>query len=310
MSQTSGTTLIRETAQAAFWQNFEAFPDVMQNLAFRVTSTSDQETYPWLDAAPSVREMKGGRIPKSVAEREWTIKNKMWENTVEVGYPLVKYGKLGAIAALVGNLGAKARANVFKQISTLMSTGDATTCYDGQYFFDSDHADSGAPYTTSQDNDLTSNITTTTAPTDTEWATAVRGAIDTLYSFKDSEGDPVMPTPDTEIIVMVPPGYRAVSKRIEKVDTIAGSVGNDLKGEYRTVVNPWLDAPATTAEFFVFNAGGARKPFIWQVADDVYLEDDMGGDNEFHTKAVNFGSFGYYNVDYGDWRYAIRHIFT
>ena len=25
---------------------------------------------------------------------------------------------------------------------------------------------------------------------------------------------------------------------------------------------------------------------------------------------VAFGSFGYYNVGYGDWRYTTRHIFT
>lgn len=307
---TMSTALLRATAKAAFWQNFESFPDIMDGLAMRVDSDADQETYPWLQYAPGVQEFSGSRSKRPVPSISWTIKNKKFENTVPIAYELRRHNKIGAVSALVGNLGAKARAYPNELMSDLINTGHSSTGYDSQYFFDTDHADPGAAYTTSQDNDLTTAIVLATSPTDVEFAAAVRGAINALYGFKDGDGDPVMPSPNSRIIVMVPPGYKSIAERVQVVDQLTGPVGNDLKGRYETVTNPWLSAPGTAASFYVFNAGGVRKPFIYQVADPIMLEDDAGGDNEYNTKEVSFGSFGYYNVGYGDWRYAVKHLFT
>jgi phage major head subunit gpT-like protein len=307
---TMSTALLRATARAAFWQNFESFPDIMGGIAFRTTSDADQETYPWLAYAPGVREMTGSRTKRPVPALDWTIRNRKWENSVPIAYELRRFGKIGAVQALVGNLGQKARAYPNALISTLIDNGTATLCYDGQFFFDSDHTDPGASYSTNQSNLTTSDITTTTAPTDVEFAAAVRAAIDKLHSFKDGDGDPIVPAPGSVFEVHVPAEYFSVSRRVEVVDQLTGPVGNDLKGRFRTIHNPWISSAATTAEFFVFNPSGVRKPFIYQVADEVTLEDDADGDNEFNTKEVTFGSFGYYNVGYGDWRYAVRHLFT
>lgn len=307
---TNGTALLRATAQAAFWQRFESYPSIMDGLVYMQPSNSDQETYAWLAYAPPVREMTASRVSVPVPEISYTIKNKKWENTVPIGYELRKFGKNDVVANLVGEMGAKARAYQDALISSLIATGHSTACYDSQYFFDTDHVDPSATYTTTQNNDLTATITAPTAPTDLEWAAAMRSCIDALYSYKDGAGDPVFPNGAPGFIAMVPPGYRSIAQRVATVDQLTGPVGNDLKGMYRVVVNPWLNAPGTEATFFVFNATGQRKPFILQTADPVQLEDDMGGDNEFNSKEVHFGSFAYYNAGYGDWRYATKYVFT
>lgn len=311
MALTHADQLLRATARAAFWQNFESFPSITDGIALRVPSDADQETYPWLAYAPGVREMGATRLKRSVPELSWTIVNKKFENTVVVDYQTRKYAKLGAVAAMLGSLGQKAKAYPDKLCSTLINNGHSTACYDTQYFFDTDHSDPGASYTTSQDNDLTSNATDGANPTDIEFAAATRDCINHLYSYKDGDGDPVMPQPNARIIVMVHPNFKSVAERVMKVDQLTGPVGNDLKGSYEVVVNPWLTAPAAGGGvFFVFNASGARKAFIHQVAEDVYLEDDMGGESDFNTKDVSFGSFGFYNEGYGDWRYGVRYQFT
>jgi hypothetical protein len=99
------------------------------------------------------------------------------------------------------------------------------------------------------------------------------------------------------------PAARAVYKN----DQITGPIANDLKGVFKPVLNPFSDAGT---EFFTCWTSGRRKPFIYQVAEPVSLEDNIGGDSEFETKDVSFGSFGFYNVGYGDWRYSCLHTFT
>lgn len=310
MALTTGLESIRATARASFWTSFENYPSIMDGIIFRTTSDSDQETYPWLAYAPGVREMTGSRLKRSVPELSWAIKNKKFENTVILQYELLRFNKVGTVAALMANLGAKARAYPDKLASALINAGNGALCYDGQYFFDTDHSDPGAAYTTSQSNSLTSDATNHLTPTDLEMAAAIRGGYSAMLGFVDGDGDPVMMDANSTITVMVPPSYAAMAQRVSVVDQLTGPVGNDLKGRFRVVVNPWLPAPSTTAAFYMFNDSGARKALIYQVADDIRLEDDMGQQNEFDTKDASFGTFGFYNVGYGDWRYAVRHIFT
>ncbi len=108
-------------------------------------------------------------------------------------------------------------------------------------------------------------------------------------------------------IALVPAEMLSIARSVANSDMLTGPVSNDLKGVFEVRFNPFDDA---STEFFMFRADGPRKPFIYQVAQEVSLEDNMGGDSEFETKDVSFGTFGYYNVGYGDWRYATRHIFT
>lgn len=307
---TQGVQLLRATARAAFWQNFEAVPNFIDRLAMRVDSNADQETYPWLAYAPGVREMEGSRTHVPVPELSLTIKNKKWENSVPIAYETWRFGKLNAVSSLVSNLGVKARWYANDLISQLINTGHSTACYDTQFFYDTDHSDPGAAYTTSQDNDLTAAIVSATAPTDLEFATALRAIRNQFYTFKDGYGDPIIPTLDEVFELHVPAGYLSVAERVFYADSLTGPLANDMRGRFRPVMNPWIDATGTTAHMFAFRVNGVRKPFIYQVADPVMMEDDFGLQHEFESKERRVGSFGYYNVGYGDWRYSIRYLFT
>lgn len=310
MPLTHSDALIRATATAAFWQNYESWPSLFDGLVQRISSNADQENYPWLGYAPKMQEMVGSKVAKPVPNYDYTIKNKKFEATIAIDYETRKFAKLGAVSAVVGNLGQKARNFETSLLADLVNNGMATACYDNQFFFDTDHSDPGARYTTSQDNDLTS-AAAAALPTDAEMTTAVSAMQSALFSYKDNEGDPVMPALGTKLILMVPPLYKAVADRIATNDQITGPVGNALKGQFEVRVNPWIPAPTTSAGYmYLFNASGARKPFIVQVADDLVLEDNMGLDNDFMTKDVYFSAFSYMNVGYGDWRYAVGYTFS
>lgn len=299
---TSATELLRATAKAAFWQSFDGYPSYMEGLAAQVSSDSDQETYPWLASAPAIREMKGGRVKTPVPEISYSIKNKKWENTVPIAYEIWKYGKLGAVQALLADLGAKARAYPDKLMATLMAGTDTTT-YDSKAFFATDHADPGASYTTAQANILTdTSIATAASVTDLEMKSLINQGITQLYSFKDSSGDAFWPGNAPRFIVFVPVAERTVAQQVQRNELIGTGVSNELAGQFELRVCPDITGDA----LYVFNASSTHKPFIFQVAEGVTLEDDMGGDNEFNTKEVHFGSFGYWNIGYGDWRTGVK----
>lgn len=311
MPLTHSDALIRETARAAFWQNYESWPSIFDGLVQRISSNADQETYPWLGYAPKMQEMVGTKVAKPVPAYDYTIKNKKFEATVAIDYETRKYGKLGAVQAMVGNLGQKARMFTQSLLSDLQMAGISTNCYDGQYFFDTDHTDPGARYTTSQLNFATVNAADSTAPTDLEFATAIRTMMGQLYSVKDNEGDPVMPNPGAKFILMCPPSFYPVAQKVLVSDSLTGPIGNDLKSTYEIRVNPWITVPSSSHGYiFLYNPYGVRKPYILQVAEDIVLEDNIGMENDFMTKDVYFSAFGYMNVGYGDWRYAACYDFT
>jgi len=306
---THGTELQRETAKRAFWQNFETQPDVMGGSTFETTSNSDQETYPYLSAAPSPIVMEGSRKHKDVPEISYTITNVKRESTVNISYEMMKNNKLNQIAALSSELGVKAQQNKQEILADLLNNGHTATGPDDQFFFDTDHSDPGADFTTGQDNDLTQVIADVNigVVTDAEWATMIRSMRDAFLGFLDGQGDPVAPSPDTVFELHVPAGYVSIAKRIEIVDQLAGPVGNDLKGLYRTIFNPWLTAnTATVGQFFMVNPSGVRKPLIYQTNESTSFETGIGTDFEKETKDSWIGSFSYGNGGYGDWRYAVR----
>jgi phage major head subunit gpT-like protein len=195
----------------------------------------------------------------------------------------------------------------------LIRDGHTAVCYDGQFFYDTDHVDVGARFTTNQDNDITSAAVATATPTDIEFKNAVQAIINQLYGFKDNEGDPFWPA-DTvaglDLGILIPTAYIEIAEQVESSELLTGTVSNPVKGKFTPIPNPYFAAASTTPAIFGFVRTHPQKAVIMQVADDLELDDDMGGDNEFDTKDVAFGTFQYSNAGYGQWRTTVRCEFT
>ena len=173
MGLTAVQALVRDTAQASFWTAYEKTPDIMAGCFQRIESDSDQETYPALAYAPRPREMTGGRDHRTVPGTTFTIENVKWESTVDIAYELWKYGKIGAVASMLGSMGEKARMYPNRLMANLMNAGDGTVGHDGQNFYSAAHFDPGARYTTAQNNTHTSAAATGTVPTVLEMYSAL-----------------------------------------------------------------------------------------------------------------------------------------
>ena len=167
------------------------------NISMEFDSDQESETYKWLGMVPMMREWIGSRQAKGFRDNGITITNKKFEATLDVLVDWLRRDKTGQLKIRIAELAGRAGGHWGKLLSTLITNGTGSTsglCYDGQYFFDSDHSegDSGTQLnllTNSQVGAL--DVTTATTPTPVEAAKAILGVIGYMLTYKDDQGEPM-----------------------------------------------------------------------------------------------------------------------
>lgn len=295
-----GMILARLDTGGAAWIN---------DLAMRVQSDQATEEYGWLGTAPALREFIGGRTPAELRENSFTISNKDYEGSIKIKSKDMRRDKLGMINVRVNQLADRAMDHPAKLMSTLIINGESTTCYDGQYFFDTDHSegDSG-----SQSNGISASASTATAPTTEEMSTAIMAAIQAIIGFKDDRGEP-MNAGARDFVVMVPTPLMKAA--LMAVTALLGTNGGSntipaLRDNFniRVVVNPRL---TWTTKIAVFRTDDAAKPFVLQeesIPDVVAIGE--GSEYEQLNKEQIYGVDWTGNVGYGYWQHACLVTFS
>jgi phage major head subunit gpT-like protein len=139
--------IINQAGLAAIYKGFktvfnEAFGGVetfFQRVAMVVPSSVREETYAWLGAFPKMREWVGDRHIKNLKAHKHTITNKDWETTVEVDRNDIEDDAIGVYKPLIAEMGRAAAVHPDELIAALLAAGFSSLCFDGQYFFDTDH---------------------------------------------------------------------------------------------------------------------------------------------------------------------------
>ena len=136
----------RQTLAAAFkgfntlFNNaFQGAPVHYEAVAMTVPSTGSEETYAWMGTVTRFREWLGDRVIQNLKSYDYTIKNKAFENTIGVDRDHFEDDKLGVYAPLFQQMGMDARQHPDELVFQLLKDGFTSTCYDGQFFFDTDH---------------------------------------------------------------------------------------------------------------------------------------------------------------------------
>lgn len=129
--------------RVSFSKKFEegkarATPQYSQ-IATVVSSSAKSNTYGWLGQFPKFREWIGDRVLKSMKEHAYSITNKSWESTVAVDRDDIADDNIGVYAPMMDEMGYGAAVFPDELCFPLLKAGFTTVCYDGQYFFDTDH---------------------------------------------------------------------------------------------------------------------------------------------------------------------------
>ncbi len=126
------------TSFADTWKTFRA-ESFFQKVSFIAPSGSKSNTYGWLGEFPGMREWIGTRVVKDLKEDSYEIMNRLWEDTVSVNRTDIEDDNLGMYTGMVQGLAEAAARHPDELIAALIMAGHTQTCYDGQYFFDTDH---------------------------------------------------------------------------------------------------------------------------------------------------------------------------
>lgn len=117
---------------------------VWNQIATRVPSTGPSETYGWLGQWPKLREWIGDKQFKSLEAFGYTVRNKDFESSIEVDRNDVEDDQIGIYSPMFQEAGRSSAVHVDELVFALALLGISEACYDGQYFFDTDHPENGA----------------------------------------------------------------------------------------------------------------------------------------------------------------------
>ena len=266
------------TLKTTFNNAFDAAPSQWQLTAMLVPSGSGQNDYTWLSLFPKMRKWIGDKVVKALEAFKYTVVNDDWEATVEVDRNDIEDDNLGIYAPQAQMAGFSARQLPDEIVSDLKNNAFANTCYDGQYFYDTDHTVNGA----SVSNKATAALSAATAAA----AAASYGAARTaIMSVTDDEGRPLALVPD---VLEVPPALEITGKRLVEMDRLTDDSPNPYKGTARLVVNPRL---TSTTAWFLHCTSMPVKPFVYQErkAPNFVEQTDAQNDNVFMRKKFRFG---------------------
>lgn len=299
--------------QGMFYENLEnAAAPWFAPLAMRVDSDQRSEEYKWLGQVPQMREWIGGRHAKGLRDNGFTIENKTFESTLELPADDVRRDKTGQVEVRVADLAERAANHPVKLLSELIVAGTNSVCYDGQYFFDTDHAE-GASGT--QSNDISVDISglptgadfhgSVAKPSAEEMNLAILEGIQQMYGFKDDQGEP-MNELATNFIVMVPVPYWQAARAAVNSTNLRLGTENTLQGDGLNVqvyANPRI---SWTDKFAIFTPDGRAKPFIHQVEMETQMQTPLTEGSEHATIKNTFlyPVKGIHNVGYGLWQKA------
>jgi phage major head subunit gpT-like protein len=125
--------------KASFQQGIPMAGDMSDLIATTVPSTTGKEEYGWLGKFPKMREWIGDRVINNLEKSDYAIKNKDYENTIGVDRNDIEDDNLGIYGPMFQEMGRATEAFKSELCFPLLKAGFATKCYDGQFFFDTDH---------------------------------------------------------------------------------------------------------------------------------------------------------------------------
>lgn len=108
-------------------------------LAMTVPSTGRSIDYKFLLDFPGMREWIGDRLIKSLEGKKWEVVNQDWESTIGVDRNDIEDDQLGLYNPIVAALAQEAKFHPNQLFADLITDGGAADCYDGSYFFATDH---------------------------------------------------------------------------------------------------------------------------------------------------------------------------
>jgi phage major head subunit gpT-like protein len=268
----------------SFFTGWDQANPQWDRVATKVPSTARQETYAFLGSLPRMRKQRGERIPQKLKDYGYTLVNEEFEASIEVQRADLKDDQTGKFAPLAQSIGQSARMYPDEQIfGNLLPAGFASLCYDGQYFFDTDHpiGDTGLI----QSNTLSGALTSANYQT----------ARSMLRRMQDDFGTPI--NQNASLLLVIPPELEATANNILKAEYLASGATNTDYNTADVLVSPWL---TSATHWYLFDTSGIILPFIVQEREFIPIEAlEDNSESSWWRKTWYYGTYWRGNFGYG-----------
>jgi len=287
---------LRTTFNSQFRQGYDNAETFYQDVCTMVSSSTSQNDYGWMTQLPKMREWLGERVLHNLGVHSYTLKNKRWELSFAVNRDDILDDNLGIYSEIAAAHGEAARQHPDELVTDLIEAGTSSLCFDGQYFYDTDHPVSKHHSALG----TYSNNLTSTALTQDNFMTAYT----TMRKYKDDAGRLLGVRPN---VLAVPPDLEFTARKIVAMPTIltavagtdtdASSPANVTQGVCRVVVLPRL---TSSTAWYLLDTSRRIKPFVFQTREPVKFvsktqdrDDNVVYQNEYHWLATARYNAGY-----------------
>ena len=287
----SNLTAVFINLKTTFNKAFDAAPSLWEKTTMKVPSGSSQNDYTWLSRFPKMRKWLGDKVLKTLEAFKYTIINDDWEATVEVDRNDIEDETIGIYIGQAQEAGWEAKQLPDELDADLKNNAFSKECFDGQYFYDTDHDVAGS----SVSNHGTAALSAASTATAAASYGAARLAI---MSFKDDEGRPLALIPD---LLEVGPALEATGKLLLENEKFTDESPNPYRGTATLLVNPRI---TSTTQWMLHVTNRPLKPFVYQERKaPVFVQQTTPeAENVFMRKKFRFGAEARAAGGYGLWQ--------
>jgi phage major head subunit gpT-like protein len=279
-------------------------------------STQETETYKWLGMVPKFREWLGGRNATHPKVESYSIRNRLWEQTLEFSVDDLRRDKTAQIMIRIGEL-AQSGAAFWEDLLIALINANST-CYDGLSLFSTAHPvkEMTAGSTTVKNSITTTevgplDVVSATAPTPDEAAKIVLGMVGHFMTFTSDQGHLLNANARKFTLMAATPSIWGPLQTAVNQPTLTSGASNPLSGlqskgySFDVILNPLLTS--ATDLIYMFRTDAKLKPFILQEEYGTKVSVvGAGSEEEFKNRRHLFGTERLGNAGVGLWQYALK----
>lgn len=286
--------IINKASIDAFFQGLNAQWDIgarsvtpeWQDYAMLRKSSTARELYRWFSRFPTMRKWADEKLIKSLAAYTYDLQNEDYEATIEVDRNDIKDDLFGDYSDAAKAAGISAMEWPDLLVAEAIKNGFTSLCFDGQFFFDTDHPLQDSNGTTSTySNKLSAVLSAATAAAA---SASIGTAINMLEGYTDTEGQPLNLSVGS---LVVGPNLRETAYKLANSDQLDDQSPNPNKDMFDVKVNKRL---GWTTQWMIMAEHPVFKPFVFQEREAAHFVQmtDPETPDVFLRKKYHYGNEG------------------
>jgi phage major head subunit gpT-like protein len=243
----------------------------------------------WGGQVPMMRKLIGDVQFDKLDVFNWEVGIDKYAAGIEISRDDFEDDNLGWVSPYIAGLGVEARQHPGREIIKLLENGNNALCYDGQFFFDSDHRDGDGP--------IQSNLIA--GPLNEANLQLMR---QTMARLKDMKG---RPAPRRRTHIGVPPELTQVAKKLVVAEYGANGASNVEKGAVSVIEIPHLVSPSA---WYGFDLSTPFRPFMlfWRAKPEYSAQDSLTDEQAFLREIFRYKVRSRVGFGYGLWQFACK----